>query len=169
MKKYRVVSIIVLVVIVTALVCWRCAPKKDPYWEIAEEIYRVETALKEVDENWERQSITNITPYEITNPHGNSIYYTCCHTKYFTEAELDSTGLDTDVIGTVVDLPSAEQTEDCKVGDFPARIYSIGEQKYLCWTSSPEYSFVIEYTSGSVDEADIFKMAESVQLPGEDE
>lgn len=35
-------------------------------------------------------------------------------------------------------------------------------EAYLCWTISPTYSCVLEYTAGSISEADIFHMAESV-------
>lgn len=33
---------------------------------------------------------------------------------------------------------------------------------YLCWTVSPKYSCVMEYTAGTVTEEDVFRMAESV-------
>ena len=42
----------------------------------------------------------------------------------------------------------------------------MGERSYLRWTISPEISCVIEYNADVNDEADIFQMAESVQLPG---
>ena len=36
---------------------------------------------------------------------------------------------------------------------------------YLCWTISPTYSCVLEYTAESASEADILRMAESVGEP----
>lgn len=41
----------------------------------------------------------------------------------------------------------------------------MGERSYLCWTISPEISCVIEYRADVNDNADILRMAESIQLP----
>lgn len=39
------------------------------------------------------------------------------------------------------------------------------DKDYLCWTISPEISCVIEYSADVNAEADIFRIAESVQVP----
>ena len=38
----------------------------------------------------------------------------------------------------------------------------MGERSYLCWTISPEISCIIEYSTDTVAETDIFQMASSV-------
>ena len=40
-------------------------------------------------------------------------------------------------------------------------------KKYLCWTISPKYSCVLEYIGGTITEEDIFRIAESVEVPSE--
>ncbi len=134
----------------------------DPYWQIANEIYKVENALKEVDEDYEYQSVSKVTPFTYTDSEGNTIVYYCCQTAYLKNESRDYTGLGMDAIGMVIDPELMENKQECKVNEYDAFLCGLGDRSYLCWTLSPEISCVIEYSKGSVDEASIFRMAESV-------
>ena len=134
----------------------------DPYWQIANEIYKVENALKEVDEDYECQSVSKVTPFTYTDSEGNALVYYCCQTAYQENESRDYTGLDMDAIGMVIDPELMENKQECKVNEYDAFLCELGDRSYLCWTLSPEISCVIEYSKGSVDEASIFRMAESV-------
>ena len=73
--------------------------------------------------------------------------------------------LDMNAIGMIVDLEQMENRRECKVNEYDALLCELGDRSYLCWTLSPEISCMIEYSKGSVEEASIFRMAESVPVP----
>ena len=141
----------------------------DPNWQIANEIYKVENSLKEVDEDYECQSVSKVTPFTYTDSEGNTIVYYCCQTAYITDQPGEHSGLNMDAIGLVVDLTQIESRRECTVNAYDAFQCEIGDRAYLCWTLSPEISCVIEYRVDFVDETDIWKMAKSVQLPANEE
>ena len=137
----------------------------DPNWKIAEQIYKMENALKEVDEDYARKSLSKVTPFSYTDSEGNIITYYCCQTTYLADESGEYTGINTDAIGMVIDFAQIKNRRDCKVNAYEAFQCEMGERSYLCWTISPEISCVIEYSADVNDEADIFRMAESVQMP----
>ena len=65
----------------------------------------------------------------------------------------------------VIDFAKIENKQSCKVNEYDAFQCEMGDQSYLCWTISPEISCVIEYSADVNAEADIFRIAESVQVP----
>ena len=159
-------GIIVLLVLVTLGVCrWIEVQNRqtDPNWKIAEQIYNMENALKEVDEDYECKSISKVTPFTYTDSKGNSIIYYCCQTTYIEDESGEYTGLNTDALGMVIDFAQIQNRQDCKVNEYDAFRCEMGDRSYLCWTISPEISCVIEYGADSITETDIFRMAESVQ------
>ena len=138
----------------------------DPNWKLAEQIYKMENALKEVDEDYACKSLSKVTPFSYTDSEGNIITYYCCQTTYLADKYGEYTGLNTDAIGMVIDFTQIQNRRDCKVNAYAAFQCEMGERSYLCWTISPEISCIIEYGADTIGEKDIFKMAESVQLPG---
>ena len=137
----------------------------DPNWKLAQQIYNMEKALKEVDEDYACKSLSKVTPFPYTDSSGNIITYYCCQTSYLSDEYGNHTGLNTDAIGMVIDFAQIKNRRECKVNAYEAFQCEMGEHSYLCWTISPEISCVIEYSADVNDEADIFRMAESVQVP----
>ena len=161
-------GIIVLIVLVVCGVCRYIEVqnrKTDPNWKLAEQIYKMENALKEVDEDYACKSLSKVTPFTYTDSEGNTIVYYCCQTTYVSDESGEYTGLNTDAIGLVIDFTQIQNRQDCRVNAYDAIRCEMDERSYLCWTISPEVSCVIEYCADTVDEADIFQIAESVQLP----
>lgn len=138
--------------------------ENDPNWQLAKELYNMESALKEVDEEWELESLSTVTPYTYANPEGDTIVYYHCRTSYLTEEEVKLDGLNATALQQVVDIDTLQNRRDCDVNGMAALIGEAEGRTYLCWTFDPENSFVIEYTTGSFPEEDIFRMAESVKL-----
>ena len=138
--------------------------ENDPNWQIANEIYEIENALKEVDEDYECQSVSKVTPFTYTDSEGNTIVYYCCQTAYLENEFRDYTGLDMDAIGMVIDPELMENKQECKVNEYDAFLCERGDRSYLCWTLSPEISCVIEYSLDAISEENILRMAESVLL-----
>lgn len=136
--------------------------EQDPNWQIAKKLYNVESALQEIDESWELQSLTQVTPYCYQNPDGDSFTYYCCTTSYVNDEPTEYSGLHKTALDQVVDIDKLENRRDCDVNRLEAVMGELDGQTYLCWTVSPKYSCVIEYVPGTIDEADVFQMAESV-------
>ena len=137
----------------------------DPNWKLAEQIYNMENALKKVDEDYECKSLSKVTPFSYTDSEGNIITYYCCQTSYLSDESGEYTGLNTDAIGMVIDFAQINNRRECKVNEYDAFQCEKGDRSYLCWTISPEISCIIEYDADSITDADIFRMAESVQMP----
>ena len=75
------VGIFVLIALVVLRV-WRYIEVRqrqtDPNWKLAQQIYNMENALKEVDEDYECKSISKVTPFTYTDSEGNTIVYYYC-------------------------------------------------------------------------------------------
>ena len=153
-------------ILIAGIVWYRTVEKRenDPNWQIAKEIYKVENALQEVDEDYECQSVSKVTPFTYTDSEGNTIIYYCVQTAYLENESGDDAGLDMNAIRMVVNPEQMENERECKVNEYDALLCELGDRSYLCWTLSPELSCVIEYSEGSVEEASIFRMAESVPV-----
>ena len=78
--------------------------EQDPNWQIAKKLYNVESALQEIDESWELQSLTQVTPYCYQNPNGDTITYYCCITTYVDDESTGYFGLNQTALEQVVDM-----------------------------------------------------------------
>ena len=109
---------------------------------------------------WSREAVTEVTDLVYADPEGNRII---CHVCVTTYADTNGqTGLNTEAITAVIVPGEAESCRRCTVGELPAAVCEKGSRAYLCWTVTPELSYVIEYDPAAVREEDIFRMAESV-------
>ena len=106
--------------------------ENDPNWQIAKEIYKVEHALKEVNEDYECQSVSKVTPFPYADSEGNTIVYYCCHTAYLENGSGDDTGLDMNAIGMVIDTELIKNKRECKVNEYDAFLCELGDRSYLC-------------------------------------
>lgn len=136
--------------------------EQNPYWQAAKEIDKVQSALQEVDEDWKLESISEVRPFVIKGPNNVSINYYCCTTTYLNEEPSELEGLNKTALDMAVDIGTLENRSDCKVGSWCGVQGELDGLTYLCWTVSPKYSCVLEYTAGTIAEKDIFHMAESV-------
>ena len=144
MKKNTKRIVIALIVAVIAVgITWGIKlylREKDPRWQAAKEIYKVQTALQQVDENAKLESVSEVRSFEITSPNYPTIYYYCTITSYLSEQPKEITGLNKTALSMVVDMDSLENTRDCKVGNLDAVMGEKDGFHYLCWTYSPKYS-----------------------------
>ena len=158
-------GIIILIAVTILGICRYLEVRRrqtDPNWKLAEQIYKMENALNEVDEDYACRSLSKVTPFSYTDSEGNIITYYCCQTSYLSDEYGEDTGLNTDAIGMVIDFAQIQNRRECKVNAYDAFQCETGESSYLCWTISPEISCVIEYSEDVNDVTDIFRMAESV-------
>ena len=160
-----VVGLVVIVGIVRYSEIRKC--QTDSNWQIANEIYKVENALKDVDEDYECQSVSKVTPFTYTDSDGNTIVYYYIQTAYLENESGNYSRVDMNAISMVVDPELIENKRDCKVNEYDAILCEQGDRSYLCWTLSPEISCVIEYSPEAVSEDSVFRMAKSVSFPTE--
>lgn len=166
MKKNikRIMIAIVVAVVVVGTGCG-ILREKDLRWQAANEIYKVQTALQQVDENAKLESLSEVKSFEIRSPNHPTIYYYCTITSYLTDEPKEINGLNNTALSMVVDVDSLENRRECTVGSLDAIMGEKDGYHYLCWTISPQYSCVFEYVEDSVTEEDLFRMAESVTKP----
>ena len=138
--------------------------ESDPNWQIAKEIYKMEDALKKVDEDYECHSVAKVTPFTYTDSEGNTIVYYCIQTAYLENESGGYTGLDMNAIDMVIDPELIGNKRECRVNEYDAFLCELGDRSYLCWTLSLELSCVIEYSAEAISEESIFRMAESVPV-----
>lgn len=113
-------------------------------------------------EDVRKQAVTEVYDVVYSDDEGNVLIYYVCVTTYYQANSNDQTGLNTDTIAAVINPADAESCRECVVSNLPAAIYKKDGRAYLCWTIIPELSCVIEYDPTIENEADIFRMAESV-------
>ena len=94
----------------------------DPNWKLAEQIYKVGNALKEVDEDYACKSLSKVTPFSYADSEGNIITYYCCQTTYLSDEYREDTGLNTDAIGIVIDFAQIKNRRECKIDHYTDRI-----------------------------------------------
>lgn len=118
------------------------------------------------EDGWTKEAMTEVTPVTYEDDDGNTVVYYVCKTTYY-EAEPMPEGLNTDAFSGILDPETADSERACGVNGSAAALYAKGERAYLCWTDTPEYTFVLEYDPKAVTEEEIFRWAESVLPAGE--
>ena len=137
--------------------------EKNPCCQAAKQIYNTLEVLQVFDEDWKMESISVVNPYFYTNASGHKIVYYHCITSYLGEEPSEVDGLNTAALGQVVVIESLENIREYETNGLQALMGECNGKSYLCWTLTPTDSCVIEYTTGECSEADILRMAESVE------
>ena len=94
---------------------------------------------------------------------GNEINYYILKTTYYEADPAEITGLNTEAIKRIVNPDRADSCQKMKIQDWDAALYERGELSYLCWTYSPEVSYILEYSPYAFADEEIIKMAESAK------
>lgn len=84
-------------------------------------------------------------------------------TTYYEADPNDVTGLNVDALGVLFNPETAVSCETMKIQEWDAALYKTKEHCYLCWTYSPEVSYVLEYNPEAVSDDEIIMMAESAE------
>ena len=56
-----------------------------------------------------------------------------------------------------------DSCEEMMIQDWPGALYKKDDTAFLCWTYSPEVTYVLEYTPSKIDDSEIIKMDESAE------
>ena len=163
MRKRRIIGtlacLIVIFVSLAGVMIYRNSNRKST---LEEDILKIEEAL---GDQYEKQSETTLAA---TLTHGNednesNVYYHILKTDYYEQDASEITGLNTVAFGVLFPVEFMDSCEEMKIKEWPAALYKKGEMAYLCWTYSPEISYVLEYKPSEIQDSEIIKMAESAK------
>ena len=121
---------------------------------------RVDAALQ--SQGYERESVTRVVTAVLADEQGNEILYHYCETSFFGEIPSDFPLPNLSAIQAVVEEDKIQSTEVCKVCALDALRYRTKDGSFLCWSTDPEHTLVIQYDPSAVTDAEIMTMAESL-------
>lgn len=126
---------------------------------------RIENAIKEVlGDDVKKQTETVVAgTLKYSDKEGNAINYHILKTTYYEADPSAVTGLNVDALGVLFNPDSANSCTEMKIKEWDAALYEFDEISYLCWTDTPEASYVLEYNSNAIPDEEILKMAESAE------
>ncbi len=135
-----------------------CSVPSEPN-EMEQMLENVEQGL---GEEYEKQSVTKVYDFEFSNDQGNTLIMYICATTYFAADPEAVTGLDMAALSAVFDPESTTLQKEFTVSGHSAAIYQDDDHTYLCWTTSPEASGILEYAPGTISEEDALRIVRSV-------
>ena len=127
---------------------------------------RIENAIQQVlGDEYKKQTETVVAgTLKYADKEGNAINYHILKTTYY-EADPNAVqGLNVDALGVLFDPDRAISCKEMKIKDWDAALYVFEELWYLCWTDTPEVSYVLEYNPDTIPDEEIIKMAESAEV-----
>ena len=162
MKKKVTISLVAVFLILGVIFAVGVFAKDDEATpsEMAE---RIENAIKEVlGDDFKKQTETVVAgTLKYSDKEGNEINYHILKTTYFEADPSEVTGLNVDALGVLFNPDSANSCKEMKIKDWDAALYEFDELSYLCWTDTPEASYVLEYNHDVITDEEILKMSES--------
>ena len=85
-------------------------------------------------------------------------------TTYFEASDPTAvTGLNTEALNVLFPVDMMDSCEEMMIQDWHGALYKKDDTAYLCFTCDPEVTYVLEYTPSKMSDANIIKMAESVE------
>lgn len=127
--------------------------------EMAQILEQMELTL---GENYEKQTVTKVYDFEFANSQDDTMILHLCLTTYFAANPETVTGLDKAALSAVFDPESTPLQKEFTVSGHSAAIYQDDGHTYLCWTTSPEASGIMEYAPGTVTEEEALRIVRSV-------
>ena len=168
MSKKKILLIAVVLVIITVGIVAAVVFQKEKEMDPEELLQRFEKAAEEVlGEDIQRVSQTELVAtltYSHETDKDNNIYYRVLKTTYFEADDPESvTGLNTEALNALFPVDMMDSCEEMMIQDWHGALYKKDDTAYLCFTYDPEVTYVLEYTPSKMSDADIIKMAESVE------
>ena len=168
MSKKRVLLIVFAFLIVAVGIIIATVSQKQKEVDPQELLQRFEKAAEEVlGEDVQRVSQTELVAtftYSHETDKDNNIYYRVLKTTYFEASDPSAvTGVNTDALNALFPVDMMDSCEEMMIQDWPGALYKKDDTAYLCFTCDSEVTYVLEYTPSKMPDADIIKMAESVE------
>ena len=168
MSKTKILLIAIALVIATVGTIAAVVSQKEKEMDPEELLERFEKAAEEVlGEDVQRVSQTELVAtltYSHETDKDNNIYYRVLKTTYFEAGDPTAvTGLNTEALNVLFPVDMMDSCKEMMIQDWHGALYKKDDTAYLCFTCDPEVTYVLEYTPSKMSDADIIKMAESVE------
>lgn len=167
MNKKKIALIILSVVIVSVGIIVAVRIQKEKEMDFGEFSERFEQAAEEVlGEDVKKISKTELAAtltYGDKTDEDNNIYYHILKTTFYEGDPAEITGLHAEALGVLFPVDSMDSCEEMMIQDWYGALYKKDDTAYLCWTYSPEVTYVLEYTPSKIDDSEIIKMDESAE------
>ena len=164
-KKLTIIFIAVFLILGVVFAAGAFAKEKEV--TPSEMANRIENAIKEVlGDDVKKQTETVVAgTLKYSDKEGNEINYHILKTTYYEADPNEVKGLNVEALGVLFNPDSANSCKKMKIKDWDAALYEFDELSYLCWTDTPEASYVLEYNPDAIPDEEILKMAESAEAP----
>lgn len=161
MKKILTILLAAIIAILTGFTICVLMQDKEPENNPSEILEQVGNAL---GDEYKKQTVSEVVAkLTYTQEDGSDpIYYYFVKTTYYEADPAEVTGLNEGAFCTLFNPDDAETTEIMMVQDWNGCLYTLPEKSFLCWTVSPEISYIMEYNPDTIADNVIIKMAESV-------
>ena len=167
MNKKKIALIILSVVIVSVGIIVAVRIQKEKEMDFGEFSERFEQATEEVlgedVKKISKPELAATLTYGDKTDEDNNIYYHILKTTFYEGDPAEITGLHTEALGVLFPVDSMDSCEEMMIQDWYGALYKKDDTAYLCWTYSPEVTYVLEYTPSKIDDSEIIKMAESAE------
>lgn len=168
MNRKKIFFIISVIAVVAVGTIFDLVSQKEKEMNPEEFLERFEKAAEEVlGEDIQQVSKTNLVAtltYGNEIDKDNNIYYRILKITYGEAGDPSFvTGLNTDALNVLFPVDMMESCEEMMIQDWYGAPYKKEDTAYLCWTYSPEVSYVLEYNPNLIDGTEIIKMAESAK------
>ena len=165
-KRIAILFAVIIVVAVGIIIVVTSHQKKEmDFDEFAD---RFEKSAEEVlGEDVKKVSKTELAAtltYGDQNDKDNNIYYRILKTTFYEGDPAEIHGLHTEALKVLFPVDSMDSCEEMMIQDWSGALYKKDDTAFLCWTYSPEVTYVLEYTPSKIDDSEIIKMAESAEL-----
>lgn len=162
-RKFLITGAFLLAVLVTAFLFIKMKERSDILADPEKMIQHIEDVLGDDLKKQTKTEVIATMVYGDGNEN-NNINYHILKTTYYEADPHDVTGLNVDALNVLFSTDTAISCEKMKIQEWDAALYKTTKQCYLCWTYSPEVSYVLEYNPDAISDEEIIKMAQSAKL-----
>lgn len=168
MKNRKLILAVLAIVLVAVVIRITTAPKPKSELSFDEFANRFEKSAEEVlGEEVDKVSKTELAAtlvYGSEEDEENKIYYRILKTTYYEGGDCSQiTGLHTEALNLLFPVDGMDSCEEMMINDWHGALYKKDDTAYLCWTYSPEVTYVLEYTPSKIPDSEILKIAESAE------
>ena len=116
--------------------------------------------ITETNHSSDRQ--TEVYDFTFTDPQGNRMVYYICLTTYDAPLPQEELTLDTEALEAVFSPEDASLLKTLTIADHPAAYYQGTQWTYLCCTTSPQTTVVLQYDPNVLSDETAFQVIQSI-------
>ena len=153
-----VIAVICLIGIVIGITKWKSMKEAQPDDLVA----RLEESLGD-DLKKQTETVVAAT-MNYADDEGNGVDYHILKTTYYEADPSEITGFHDAAVGVLLHSENVKKSEEMMIQDWPGALYELEDKSYLCWTYSPELTYVLEYDPQEIPDEEVLKMAQSAYM-----